>query len=216
MEGVGMDKQEIEVAVGRPPHPRQKSSHQVAVETLMENAGQVLRSEPEVPTLQERILRVRLTIEEALEFAEASGVGIIAEPRGNGYWLRFDDLRFAEHGDPDLAEMADACADVSVVNTGALSAMGIADLSLLHEVDSNNLLKFVELGPCETCGGTGQEVAYSGSTVTPCGVCHGRKTLGGYRDEHGKWIKPVNHPKPNIARVLHDQGRSRDPEEVKA
>lgn len=28
---------------------------------------------------------------------------------------------------------------------------------------------------------------------------------GGYRNEHGKWIKPPGHPKPNLQRVLESQ-----------
>jgi predicted HAD superfamily Cof-like phosphohydrolase len=41
-----------------------------------------------------------------------------------------------------MIEVADGCADVSVVTIGTLSACGIADKPLLKEVDESNLRKF--------------------------------------------------------------------------
>src|SRR5690606_27317494 len=42
----------------------------------------------------------------------------------------------------NMLELADGCADLSVVTTGTLSACGIADKALLEEVDRNNIAKF--------------------------------------------------------------------------
>jgi predicted HAD superfamily Cof-like phosphohydrolase len=43
---------------------------------------------------------------------------------------------------PDLVEIADGCADISVVTIGTLVACGIPDKGLLELVDDNNLNKF--------------------------------------------------------------------------
>lgn len=185
-----------------PPAPRKKSKHQQQVELFMERAGHTVRSRPEMPDEDERKLRASLILEEAVEFAEAAGLKVIIVPRENAA----HDITLLNDGDPDLEEMADACADISVVNTGALSAMGISDCSLFYEVDENNLQKFVETGPCEECQGRGFNYPIDLSTETvKCIVCTGRGTLGGYRRDDGKWIKPLAHPRPDIGGVLEIQ-----------
>jgi len=44
--------------------------------------------------------------------------------------------------EPDLIEMMDGAADVSVVNTGLMLSCGVCDEHLLEEVDRSNLDKF--------------------------------------------------------------------------
>ena len=115
---------------------------------------------PWIPDLKTRILRVRLLLEEVFELAKASGVavcvssGFIQEAHlainqeGPGYQrsgpvLAFADLRFAEDPDhkPDLVEIVDGLADISVVNTGAFVSYGVRMGPILEAVDANNLMK---------------------------------------------------------------------------
>ena len=49
-----------------------------------------------------------------------------------------------ERMDPNLVEIADGCADMSVVAMGTLLSCGIDDVELLKEVDESNLRKFGE------------------------------------------------------------------------
>ncbi len=126
------------------PNDRLKSQHQLRVEDFMHKASQVLPPLPTMPDWQVRILRVRLLISELLEFAAAADVSIYAAKliHANGGKLFFDDLEFQAGDDTDMVEYADGLADLSVVTIGAMSAAGIADGPLLHEVDRSNLDKF--------------------------------------------------------------------------
>ena len=118
---------------------RKKSKHQIRFEQFMRKAGQEVPCEPTVPSSEVRLLRARLIFEEAMETIEALGV-MVYPSVGDGGELRGWEME-AEI-EPNLVEIADGCADVSVVALGTLSACGIADKSLLKEVDESNLRKF--------------------------------------------------------------------------
>lgn len=187
-------------------HSAEQSKHQIRVEQMMERAGQDLPDKPAMPDEQVRILRARLILEEALEFCTAAGLDVVSGVGPDRHIVEFDHLTFHVRHEPDLIEMVDGLADLSVVTIGSFSAMGIDDEPVLKEVDQNNLEKFVDLGPCETCRGTGLESETAADAHSnPCPDCKGRKTLGGYRDEHGKWIKPLGHKPPDLASVLKEQ-----------
>jgi len=127
------------------PDSSAKSEHQQRVEKFMEGAGQKVRHKPEIPTAEERILRARLILEEALETVYALGIGVQANVEENDPILGIGDLTLWDGcGEPDLAEIADGCADIAVVTTGTLSSCGIADKSLQEEVDNNNLEKLAK------------------------------------------------------------------------
>jgi predicted HAD superfamily Cof-like phosphohydrolase len=121
-----------------------KTEHQKRIELFMRAAGQDLYDWPVVPDAETRILRAKLILEEAFETIE-EGLGIrvrlnlnrIASDR-----VRAEMLEFEPSLEPDLIELADGCADLSVVTIGTLSACGISDQSLLEEVDAANLRKF--------------------------------------------------------------------------
>lgn len=96
---------------------------------------------PTMPDEKVRQLRARLILEEALETIKALGVKVFtASSLGNvdKAHVRFE----SSHEAPDLVEIADGCADISVVTIGTLIACGIQDVSLLEAVDQNNLEKF--------------------------------------------------------------------------
>jgi predicted HAD superfamily Cof-like phosphohydrolase len=108
-----------------------RTPHQLRVEQFMRLARQPLPPRPTLPDEATRMLRARLILEEAFE--TVAGLGFAYDPQTRG---------LIPAGKPSLIEIADGCADLSVVTTGCLSACGIADEPLLHAVDLNNLEKF--------------------------------------------------------------------------
>lgn len=150
---------------------RRKSPHQQQVEAFMIGAGQTLPVVARLPSDEIRELRARLIFEEAMETINALGVKILVRSRAelgiergetceitvNTPATRETPEDVAEHRfevlpaesvteSPEemLVAIADGCCDVAVVTTGTLSACGLADELLQHEVNCNNLLKFAE------------------------------------------------------------------------
>lgn len=112
-----------------------KSDHQLRVEKFMGLAGQSIPVVPTLSSFEVRKFRAEMVLEEALELIEGLGFDVEAtHPDG--------ELALVEAWKPDLVKIADGCADVKVVTTGTLSALGISDLALQEEVDQNNLQKF--------------------------------------------------------------------------
>lgn len=155
------------------------SDHYQDVAELMRRAGQTTRTIPTMPTQEERLLRARLTLEEALEKVKALGFRVTTTdvddygPVG-GECVEIDNLVFTPSLEPDLVEIADGCADILVIATGTLISCGIPDSPLLRLVDANNLTKF---GP------------------------------GGHRREDGKWVKPPGHQPPDVKGLLERLSR---------
>lgn len=112
-----------------------KSDHQLRVERFMMLAGQSIAAVPSLRSAEIRRFRAAMILEEALETIGGLGFRVI-KPEGE------DDFRLSEIFAPDLIAIADGCADIKVVTTGTLSALGISDEPLQEEVDTNNLLKF--------------------------------------------------------------------------
>lgn len=114
----------------------------------MRGARQALPDEPTLPDESIRKLRAAIILEEALETVKALGfdpvLALRDQPSRPALALQtvtIKDITFYSHGAPDLPEIADGCADISVVTTGTLAACGIADKPLLRLVDENNLAK---------------------------------------------------------------------------
>lgn len=124
------------------------SLHQQNVAEFMRLASQQLPEFPVLPTPGVRLLRARLIFEEAMETIEALGVDVYLSNANDGnYQVCKDNVYIEIGGAADLVKIVDGCADISVVNTGALLACGVADLPVLDAVDYNNLAKF---GPGHT------------------------------------------------------------------
>lgn len=116
-----------------------KSDHQIRIEKFMHLAGQEVPEYPTLPSFDVRRLRARLILEEALEAIEALGF----KPTYVGFDPAvLDNRELFELVPPNLVEVVDGCADLSVVSIGTLSAFGVDDLPILREVDTNNLEKF--------------------------------------------------------------------------
>lgn len=133
---------------------RSATSHYCRVRKFMEGVKQAVLDAPGLPDENTRVLRARLILEEALETCDALGVRV-TEGRGETDLTlgdNFDKLNFDVFTDeteetkkePDLVQIADGCADISVVTTGTLVSCGISDGPLLREVDDNNLLKLAK------------------------------------------------------------------------
>lgn len=118
-----------------------KSKHQIRIEEFMDKAKQLLPGTPTVPDADVRLLRAKLIFEEALETIEALGVRVWGSVEYD-LPLNFDTVVFAIKEDGDLVQIADGCADLSVVTIGTLSACGLPDMPILRLVDDNNLEKF--------------------------------------------------------------------------
>lgn len=146
-----------------------RTYHQKRVDQFMKLAKQELPKTPCIPGVEVRRLRAKLIMEEALETIHALGFTVELDwlhdsPGGqrSHVWqeIRNQDVGFVESGNgPDLIEIADGCADLSVVTTGTLSACGISDLPLLAIVNDNNMAKF----------GEGHSIREDGKLVKPPG-----------------------------------------------
>lgn len=121
-----------------------KTEHYKRVEEFMRTAKQEVRDVPAVPSEETRRLRGSLLLEEVLETLEALGVrALIATPFGDMPVLKTNvQVVTTPTESIKLADVADGCADVSVVLTGTLISCGIHDNELLEEVDRSNLAKF--------------------------------------------------------------------------
>lgn len=126
---------------------REKTGHQKRIEKFMRLAEQDVPCEPTEPSPEVRLLRAKLIFEEAMETITALGVDVmIDEMRGQQGPVALYEGNHKLVVNPrrkfNMIEVADGCADVSVVTIGTLSACGIADKPLLKEVDESNLRKF--------------------------------------------------------------------------
>lgn len=132
------------------------TDHERRVRTMMQSFRQATPDSPTMPEAALRAARVALLLEEVVEFADESAIviqvlvgndAVLLQPRRvpvghvaadtDGCWTLVED----ESREPCLVGMADALADISVVNTGAFVACGIRMTPLLECVDANNLLK---------------------------------------------------------------------------
>lgn len=117
--------------------------HYERIASFMQKAGQDTPTIPAVPDDATRLLRAKLILEEALETIQGLGVGV--QVTGENPTItdaKATPLEFFIHGEADIEEVADGCADISVVTIGTLIAFGIDDEPLLEEVDNANLRKF--------------------------------------------------------------------------
>lgn len=120
------------------------TNEQKKVEEWMEACGQTVRSIPtsDLPD-HERILRVALVMEEALEFAEAMGVVV----KSDLHLLSPGDMEYTADRDIDLVEAADALADLRVVVYGSECSLGLDGDYVFHLVHQTNLMKLVDGKP---------------------------------------------------------------------
>jgi predicted HAD superfamily Cof-like phosphohydrolase len=119
--------------------------YQNKVKEFMQVFGQDCPSNPTVPDINTRILRVKLLLEEVLELAEASGVEIIDTFNAplDTSSIKTNKIKFKEieNSTTSLVGVADAIADISYVNYGAANAYGINIEPIEEEVHRSNMTK---------------------------------------------------------------------------
>ena len=148
-----------------------RSNHYNRIKQLNEKINRA--PEPDSPTIPDeatRILRAKLILEEAMETIDALGCTVMYETYQT---LDFDWMTVGATHEPNMVEIADGCADISVVTMGTLVTCGIPDRGLLELVDSNNLAKF----------GPGGFLREDGKWVKP--PDHQPPDVKGFLKEHG-------------------------------
>lgn len=111
------------------------------VRQFMQAAGQDFCDEPHLPTDDETRLRLRLICEEVLELLEAC-YGGIDNGELAGIESAITTLLEFEPRDLDIAEVADALADIDYVVEGMRQTMGINGPAVAREVHRTNMNKF--------------------------------------------------------------------------
>lgn len=120
-------------------------SNSMKVAEFMHAARQPVRTEITMPTEAERLLRVRLVIEEAFEFAEAMGVQVTSIATDlhalNEHSVQVEIIEDAE---VDIVEAADALADTLYVVYGSGHTLGLPLQDVFDEVHRSNMCKVDE------------------------------------------------------------------------
>lgn len=109
------------------------------VREFHEKFGHPIEEKPAIPDARTRMLRVSLILEEALEFAKASGVEV-SFFKGNAFELRTINWK-QEELPIDLEEAADALGDIRYVTDGANLAWGLPIEEILYEIHDSNMSK---------------------------------------------------------------------------
>jgi predicted HAD superfamily Cof-like phosphohydrolase len=165
----------------------QTTEHYERIKQFMQLAKQDTPENPIMPDLKTRKLRAALILEEVLETIEGLGLKVVIEldeDKVNGLLQELDEYEVAEvsvkkkkftlveSGKPNLKDIADGIADISVVSIGTLVACGVTDKGLLEMVDQNNLEKF----------GPGHSYREDGKLIKPKG--HKPPDIQAYIDAH--------------------------------
>lgn len=114
---------------------------QAMVAQFHRKMGLPVASEPTVGTPEQRVLRVRLMLEEVLEFAEAAKVNIwFYDGADHGVRVGEGDMAIEADTDedPDLAQMTHELADVQYVVSGTAVELGLPvreAVPIIHEAN---------------------------------------------------------------------------------
>lgn len=116
----------------------QKSEHYQLVEEFMRKHNQI----PEVPSKEDRLLRAKLILEEALELVGALGVTVeCATPYGDPWEFDIDDIRWSVGSGWLPLEVIDGCCDLEYVTLGTMVACGFPDEAFFQDVHEANMTK---------------------------------------------------------------------------
>lgn len=118
--------------------------HAARIKTFMNGIDHLVPAQPTMPSSDVRVFRARLILEEAIETCHALGMQLSV----NGIVLANElAIKVSPTATPNMAKIADGCADISVVTIGTMLACGLEDEPILQEVDAANLRK---IGPGAT------------------------------------------------------------------
>jgi len=119
-------------------------TQQEQVADWMRKFGQEVRSSPTIPPLEERKLRAKLILEEALETCISLGVemfssyGVSVDLRELLMWVKSPETYWNAGGTPEINNIADGIADSLVVQLGTAVACGIDIKPVFEEVMRSN------------------------------------------------------------------------------
>lgn len=173
-------------------------NYQTKVKEFMLTFGQECPPKPVVIDKKNRILRVKLLLEEVLELAEASGVEIAV---GNDWIVDTDCVKNGvisfktNNNNVDLIGVADAIADISYVNYGAANAYGIDIEPIENEVHASNMTKLFTTEEVDNL--PSGEFTYNPARLT------GKCLLVKNRD--GKVQKSPSYTPANVAKYIEQQ-----------
>jgi predicted HAD superfamily Cof-like phosphohydrolase len=115
------------------------------VREFCRKAGQPTPDTPTKPTIEDRKLRARLILEEALELIN-DGLGLevlVHTDSGYAEILTEDDIDFQYVKQPDLVQLADGAADLWYVGVAGVSVLcGFDICPVVAEVTRSNMSKF--------------------------------------------------------------------------
>ena len=181
------------------------------IATLMRQFEQEVKTVPEMPDPQTRLLRARLVFEEALEFVKGCGCTVNAGASASSQESKaavIDELEVEldPAGTPDLVEYVDGCIDQLVVTYGALNAAGVKAEPAWDEVQHSNMSK--AWPHCSVCdavleGGNGSEAAHPGGADAHEGRWD--PILKIHKRPDGKFIKSPTYSPANLKRVIEEQ-----------
>lgn len=179
-----------------------RSDHQKRIDEFMRLANQDLPAKPTVPTSSVAVLRAAIMFEELLETIEQGlGCDVLVRVGDQVLTLPLASISFASMRPPDLEQIADGVADISVTAIGTASACGIAMEPILEEVDASNLRKF-ELPKCPRCD---REMIHESDGAYTCQDHTTEGAVGPYKRADGKWVKAPDFVGPDIDRCLREQ-----------
>lgn len=133
------------------------TKEQEQVKEWMKHFGQATPNKPTMPLLEDRKLRAKLILEEALEtINKGLGIGIefdiVLDNRGTNYGtkiytillndINFDSFEFCSYGHSNMVELADGLADLHyVAYCGTAATCGVDMEPIFAEVHRSNMTK---------------------------------------------------------------------------
>jgi predicted HAD superfamily Cof-like phosphohydrolase len=119
---------------------------QQRVELFMNKAGQRVPDVIEVPSSEQRLLRVKLLLEEVLEYASAAGIKVCIKDDYElaNTELSLDNLSFSDEKTIKLVDMIDGLCDTIYVAVGGQLEIGIDPEPFDTEVCNSNDSKFID------------------------------------------------------------------------
>lgn len=172
---------------------------QSRIKEFMQLMEQATPEKPAMPDFATRKLRVKLLLEEVLEFANAVGVDVRVDPSEDAPTIALtkNNMSLYEYGNKtDLVEAADALADIDYVNLGAAVALGIDLEPVQTEVHESNMTKLWSADDINNAPAG----SLDGYKIKPVG------TRFLVKRSDGKVIKAPSYQPAAIAAILNEQG----------
>jgi len=181
-------------------------TQQTQVAQWMIKFGQEVRLNPVIPPLEERKLRAKLILEEALETCISLGVemfssyGVSVDLRELLAWVKMPETYWNAGGTPEINTIADGIADSLVVQLGTAVACGIDITPVFDEVMRSNWSKLWTIREVLDRWPTEAPMHAEGFTAV---MVSDDKAL--VKDKDGKVIKSPSYSPANVEAVLKAQ-----------